>query len=537
MIDELVVRNLGVIRQAQIELGRGLTVVTGETGAGKTLLLGALRMLLGADARSDLVGPFGDEAVVEGRLMVGDVEVGAGRRLRREGRSRAYLNGSIASTAALDEATAGAVEIVAQHDQLTITRNSEVRRLVDRQLDEKGRKAREAYGAAWSELTELTAGREALGGDRPALERERAAARHDAETIAAAGIEPGEDERLYELLGRLRNAEQIRTLTADTVELIGQARDDVGSSVGLLRRLRALDSAAQPLLEMVDGVESQLGETAAGLVRLLEDLDLEPDELARAEERLAVISDLGRRYGPRAEDVIAFGVSQRARASELDALLERADRIDEDVDAARARVTATGAGLRAARRQAADRLATITREHLVELGFTRPLLDVVVDEEAPHSAGADRTTLRFASDDRLEPGPVSKVASGGELSRLVLALRLAGGAGEAETLVFDEIDAGVGGVTAIAVGQKLAALAETRQVLCVTHLPQVAAHADVHWVVDRAGEEAVVRPVEGEDRIEELTRMLAGIPDSEHGRDTAHELLVRAGRSGDTVVR
>jgi DNA repair protein RecN (Recombination protein N) len=141
-------------------------------------------------------------------------------------------------------------------------------------------------------------------------------------------------------------------------------------------------------------------------------------------------------------------------------------------------------------------------------------------------------TVLFASDDRLDPGPVAKVASGGELSRLVLALRLAAGAGEAESVVFDEIDAGVGGQTAIAVGAKLAALASSRQVLVVTHLPQVAAHADTHWVVDRVAEEATVRQVADEARVEELTRMLAGIPDSERGREAASELLVRASREG-----
>lgn len=530
MIDELVVRNLGVIRDARVDLGPGLTVVTGETGAGKTLLLGALRMLLGADARSDLVGPFGDEATVEGRLVVDGREVGAGRRLKREGRSRAYLNGSIASTTALDEATVGAVEIIGQHDQLAITRPGEVRRLIDRNLDEPGRAVLHAYASAWEERTALLADREALGGDRPALERERVAAAHDAETIQAAGLVEGEDERLAELLGRLRNAEQIRALAAETTDVVERARDDVGAAVGLLRRLRAIDAAAQPLLDTVDGVESQLGETAQGLVRLLEDLELEPSELEEAEVRQSVIAELGRRYGPSLAEVVAFGEAQAARAVELTGLLDRADRIDTELDEASRRVASAGTALREARTRAAGRLAADATAHLVELGFQRPVLEVSVVETDATVGGADTATVVFASDDRLEPGPVSKVASGGELSRLVLALRLAGDVGEAGSVVFDEIDTGVGGQTAIAVGAKLATLAASRQVLCVTHLPQVAAHADVHWVVDRDGDEAVVRRVEGEKRIEELTRMLAGIPASERGREAAQELLVRAGR-------
>ncbi len=531
MIDELVVRNLGVIRDARLEFGPGFTVVTGETGAGKTLLLGALRMLLGADARPDLVGPFGDEATVEGRLMVAGAELGAGRRLKKEGRSRAYLNGSIASAGALDEATAGAVEIIGQHDQLSITRSNEVRRLVDRNLDADGRAVREAYGAAWKERAVLLADREALGGDRPALERERVSATYDAETIRSAGLVPGEDDVLDDLLGRLRNAEQIRAVAADTTEVTETARESVGTAVGLLRKLRAMDAQAQALLEVVDGVESQLGEVAQGLVRLLEGLDLEPVQLAESEDRRAVIADLMRRYGPTLDEVVAFGERQAARSTELASLLDRADHIDEELTKADRRLAAAGRALLEARARAGSRLAAEAIGHLVELGFVRPVLEVRVTQAESALGGADLATVMFASDDRLEPGPVSKVASGGELSRLVLALRLAGGAGDAGSVVFDEIDTGVGGQTAIAVGAKLATLATSRQVLCVTHLPQVAAHADAHWVVDRDGDEAVVRRVEGPERIEELTRMLAGIPESERGREAAQELLARAGRA------
>ncbi|MEX2654306.1 MAG: AAA family ATPase [Acidimicrobiia bacterium] len=532
MIDELVVRNLGVIRDARLEIGPGLTVVTGETGAGKTLLLGALRMLLGADARADLVGPFGEEAAVEGRLVAGETEIGVGRRLKREGRSRAYLNGSIASADALDEATTGSVEIIGQHDQLTITRSSEIRRMIDKNLDPEGVSARNVYRAAWEAWGSLSADRQAVGGDRPALERERVVAEHDAATIRAADLTLGEDERLGELLGRLRNSEQIRALAADGVETLERARDDIGTAVGILRRITAFDSGSQPLLDTMDGMESQLGEAAAGLVKLLEDLDLEPDELERAEARQAVLADLSRRYGPTLDDVVAFGERQAGRASELASLLDRADRIDGDIVEAQRRMKVAGSALADARRRTGSRLAETALTHLQELGFVRPLLDIRLESAPPTAGGADTATVAFASDDRLEAGPVSKVASGGELSRLVLALRLAGGAGEAGSVVFDEIDAGVGGQTAIAVGAKLAALAETRQVLCVTHLPQVAAHADAHWVVDRSGEEATVRRVEGDARITELTRMLAGLPESESGREAAQELLVRAGQGG-----
>lgn len=532
MIDELVVRNLGVIREAHLEFGAGFTVVTGETGAGKTLLLGALRMLLGADARADLVGPFSDEAVVEGRFLRGETEVGAGRRLRKEGRSRAYLDGSIASAQALDTATDGMVEIISQHDQLTITRPAEIRRLIDRNLDDDGHAAAEAYRVAWTERARLLDDRETLGGDRPALERERMTANHDADTIRAAGLEQGEDEELNVRLARLRNAEQLRALAADAAAVLERTRDDVGSAVGLLRRLSALDPGSAELADGIGGVESQLDEIAAGVVRLVEDLDLDQSELEAAEERLATLAELMRRYGPSLEEVIHFGRTQADRANELSGLLDRADRIDQELADADRRLASAGTALRDGRRRAGAVVAQRALTHLRELGFSRPLLAIEVEDATPTAGGADTAAVVFASDDRLDPGPISRVASGGELSRLVLALRLAAGAGEAESVIFDEIDAGVGGQTAIAVGAKLAALGSDRQVLCVTHLPQVAAHADAHWVVERDGEQATVRRVEGEQRVEELTRMLAGMPESESGREAAQELLVRAGQPG-----
>lgn len=528
MIDELLVRNLGVIREARLDLGAGLTVVTGETGTGKTLLLGALRMLLGEEARADLVGPFDGEAVVEGRLVSDAGEVGVARRLRKEGRSRAYLDGSIASAEALDRATAGVVEIIGQHDQLTITRPNEIRRLLDRNLDAEGVAARDAYAIAWSDHRALLADREALGGDRPALERERAVALHDAETIEAAAVAEDEDERLDEVLARLRNAGQIRELAAEAAVHGDRVRDELGTLIGLLRRLANLDPGSAELAAATDGMESQLDEVAAGLVRLLDDLDADPDDLEEAERRRATLNELARRYGPTLTDVVEFGRSQAKRATELTALLDRADRIDEELAAAERRLGAAGTALADSRRRTARRLADRAGEHLRELGFIRPTIEIRVEPGAPGPGGADTATVVFASDDRLEAGPVSKVASGGELSRLVLAIRLAAGTGEADTLVFDEIDAGVGGQTAIAVGAKLAALAESCQVLCVTHLPQVAAYAGAHWVIDRDGAEATVREVDGDARVEELTRMLAGIPESERGRQAARELLVRA---------
>jgi DNA repair protein RecN (Recombination protein N) len=234
MLDELIVRNLGVLRQAQLEPGAGLTVITGETGTGKTLLLGALRMLLGQAARLDLIGPFAGEASVEGRFIdTAGGEVAAVRRLTASGRSRAYLDGSIASAAALDEATAGLVEIVAQHDQLAITRPTEIRSAIDRMLDDAGHAALLAYREAWERHRALLDDQAKLGGDRHALERERDLARHQAIEISRAAFTLGDDADIETRLARLRNAETLRlhlsaAATGVDIEVLGRGPEGDG---------------------------------------------------------------------------------------------------------------------------------------------------------------------------------------------------------------------------------------------------------------------------------------------------------------------
>ncbi len=224
--------------------------------------------------------------------------------------------------------------------------------------------------------------------------------------------------------------------------------------------------------------------------------------------------------------MISFGEEASRRAGELESLLDDADRIEARISEAQGEVRERGAALGDARRAAAADVATNMMNHLTDLGLADAQVEIEVTEVEPGPSGGDRVRLRFASDSRLEPGDVGSVASGGELSRLVLALRLATRSRETNTLVFDEVDTGIGGKTALAMGSKLAELAGSSQVLCVTHLPQVAAHADTHYVVDRpAGDAARVRPVDGDERVEEIARMLAGLPDSEAGRTAAAELL------------
>jgi DNA repair protein RecN (Recombination protein N) len=435
----------------------------------------------------------------------------------------------MASASALDDATTGLVEIVGQHDQLGLTRPAEVRGLIDRLLGPEGDSALADYRRRWDVLRRLLAGQEELGGDRRVLERERDLVRFQAEEIARAGFAEGEDVELERRLARLRNAETLRAHLATTVAALDRGRDLVGEAVTEMRKAASLDPSLEGLAAELEAVEATTGDIALRLGSTVEDLEGDPAELDLAERRLQTLNDLRRKYGPGLGDVLEFGGRATDRHHELGDLLGRADRLDAEVAAARAALGKAGEALMVHRLAAATELAARASEHLVELGFADPLVSVGVGPSEPTAAGADLVTLLFASDARLTPGEIGRVASGGELSRLVLSLRLAGGVGEVETLVFDEIDAGVGGTTALAMGRKLAALAGHRQVLCVTHLPQVAAFADLHYVVRRHGVGACVERVEGPERLEELSRMLAGLPDSERGREAAGELLALAG--------
>ncbi len=530
MLEELIVTNLGIIEEAHLEPGPGLVVVTGETGTGKTMLLGALRLLLGATARRDLVGPSGDEATVQARFTLGEDEVSVARRISKEGRSKAYLDGLMAPLRALEERTVGAVELVAQHDHLRLTNTAEVRRLIDANLDEDGAQVLDRYHAAWERLVDVRRRQEALGGDRRALERDLEVARHQAEEITAAGFVAGEDGELAGSADRLRNAQSI-------IEGLDEAATNLGEDgvehtmdrvVLALTRVGDLDPASSGLLDQAVDLATLLAELRSDITAAAADIAAEPQQLEAVEARLALLGDLRRKYGETLDDVLSFAQTAEQRAAQLTKLLDEADGLDAALVTAEAAVAEAGVTLGAARRATAGRLAEVAVGHLAELGFSDPVVLFDVADTAPGPEGAQRIELRFASDAQLEAGPVGRIASGGELSRLVLALRLAAGAEEAAVAAFDEIDAGIGGSIALALGRKLARLAEHRQVLCVTHLPQVAAFAATHYVVDRIDGAAVVRKAEGEDRIEELARMLAGMPDSMRGREHAAELLAVA---------
>ena len=526
MLDELTVENLGLIPNAHLEPGSGLVVISGETGTGKTLLLGALRLLRGESARKDQIGPAGDETVVQARFVDEDGERVLGRTVDRR-RSRATIDGSLATATSLAELLDGVLDVVGQHDRTMLSEPRAVRRALDAAMHGEGREAVDRYAEAWAAYVEVNERAAALGGDQRALQRELDMVRFQRDEIVSAGFEMGDEEELGGRAGRLRNAEELR----ERLGAIREAAGDQGAAGSLERAVRELRAASRvdrslgDLADLGSELAESLSELNTEVGRVTADLDHDPRELEHVEQRLALVADLKRKYGDDLDAVLTFGETAAHRAEELEGLLDQSEVIEQQLADARAGVAVAADALRGHRQAAGERVAAGTVEHLRDLGFSDPVVAFEITEREPGPEGSDHVVLSFSSDSALAPGPISKVASGGELSRLILALRLAAGAGEVSVVAFDEIDTGTGGSTALAMGKKLQTLARERQVFCVTHLPQVAAFADTHFVVRREANTATVERLEGDERLEELSRMLAGLPDSERGRAHAEELL------------
>lgn len=531
MLDELRVANLGIIAEAVVEPGSGFVVVTGETGAGKTLLLGAIRLLIGEKARRDQVGPAGSDLVVEGRFEVGGEDRVARRRVTAEGRSRAYLDGAMVPARTLTTEIGSTVELVAQHDAFRLASSDGVRNMVDGVLDREGRGLLADYGTAFAHLTGVRERQRLLGGDRRAVGRELDMVRFQVSEIASAGFTAGDDVDLHERAQRLRNTEAIAAELAAIREAVGGdlgARDRLALAAAAAGRLAGLDPETVGLSKQLNELAMLLDEVTGDIATRAADARRDPVDLDHVETRLATLANLQRKYGESLDEILAYGERAEVREAELTELIAEAETIDESLQKAETRVSEAGERLCDARRSAAERLATAAVGHLRDLGFADPVVAIDVTPGPAGPAGADRCALLFASDEALEMAPVHRIASGGELSRLVLALHLASGVADAPVVAFDEVDAGIGGTTALAMGRKLRDLAAEGQVLAVTHLPQVAAFAERHYVVRRSGVGAEVVRLEGAARLEELTRMLAGLSDSTTGREHAAELLEMA---------
>ena len=554
MLSELVVEDLGPIARAELVLRAGSSALTGETGAGKTLLVTAVTLLAGGRADRGIVRDGASEARVEGRFVVpashpavavlesrdlldapdDEIEIVITRTISENG-SRARVNGRLVPAAALSDLGAALVEIAGQHEHHRLSSPRAQRELLDRFAGSDTLDLAKEVADTVRELVRL----ERELAELEASERERAreldVLRFEMEELEGSAVRVGETAELTAEASRLENAELLGSaLDEATSELVGEtgADDSVQRAIAALRRAAEADPTMAPVIDRLENVSAELRDVGTELSRGIQEPD--PTALEAIRDRLGELARLRRKYGDDEAEVVAYLERARVRSEDLTGKSEGIQTIGESIERLRAHATEKANGLSDARRDAATKLKKAVVDSLGRLAMAGS--DFVVDVEATdlYEGGLDAVTFRVATGPGEKPRPLSKVASGGELSRIALALHLLARGSEAPTMIFDEVDAGVGGAAARSVGEALASLgSDETQVLVVTHLPQVAAFADSHYrVVRRDGErrDVVVEDVEGSDRVEELSRMLAGLSESDTAREHAQELLDLAAR-------
>ncbi|MFC6285375.1 DNA repair protein RecN [Nocardioides sp. GCM10027113] len=575
MLEEIRIGSLGVIDSSTLELGPGLTVITGETGAGKTMIVTALGLLLGGRADSGAVRKGARAARVEGVVRAADlsafaegVEEAGGeveddrvvlaRNVSAEGRSRAFVGGASVPVSVLASLAEPLVAVHGQSDQHRLLQARAQREALDRFGGEPVARLLERWGRVHGRLVDV----ERELADVVASVRERAREadllRFGLEEIEAVSPEPGEDESLAAEEARLGFADTLRTAAEQAKEALSSeqgapdALATTSTARGLLDGVREHDREAAELADRLAEISYLLSDVAADVASYASRLDTDPARLAAVSERRAALTALTRKYGDTVDEVLTWAERSAKRLAELDHTDDRIEELRSEQAALRGELAGVGADLSAARAEAAERLSREVSEELTLLAMPDARIEVVVRQveagEDPAGVeplevhgrrlrftgtGLDEVELLLAANTGTEPRPLHKGASGGELSRVMLALEVClAGTHPVPTFVFDEVDAGVGGRAAVEIGRRLATLARSAQVLVVTHLPQVAAYADRHVVVQKASDGSVTTSgltvLDAEERERELSRMFAGMEDSDTALAHARELLESA---------
>ena len=560
MIEELRIRDLGVIVDTTLPLGPGFTAITGETGAGKTMVVSALGLLMGERSDAGAVRRGASQARVSGIIATvdpqvadlvtdagGDLEDGElvlGRTVSSEGRSRASVGGTSAPVGTLGKLAEHLFAVHGQSEQLRLRSAGAQRETLDRFGGSKLAGVLADYRSCHEERRLLSERLLALTEARDARAAEAVRLRAELEEIEGIDPQPGEEADLRQRIEVLGNLETIRAATASAHEALSSESADpfsrdasalVDSAVHDLDRVKSHDQRLEKIAEQLRAVSDQLADAARELASYASDLDEDgPGELTSANERLASLTALFRAYGDDADAVIRYAETGAQRLTELEADTTTVAELSERLDALTEREAKLAEKLTRLRVTAAKQLSGLVSTELRQLALPDAEFVAQVTPLGAFGAhGADEVQLLLAPHPGADPRPIAKSASGGELSRVMLALEVVlAGADPVPTFVFDEVDAGVGGAAAIEIGRRLAQLARTSQVIVVTHLAQVAAFATNHLRVlkDTAGgftESSCVR-LDGDDRLAEMARLLSGLSDSDSALEHAAELLALA---------
>jgi DNA repair protein RecN (Recombination protein N) len=563
VIEEITIRGLGVIGEATLPIGPGFTALTGETGAGKTMVVTALGLLLGERADTASIRSGAGQAVVDGRWIVdangpvatrvrdagGDLDAIPGsmdaglllsRSISTEGRSRAAVGGRAAPVGVLNEIGEQLVVVHGQSDQVRLRSATAQREALDRFAGKDLSSVLDDYQAVYSRWQSAQGELDVLVAERDRRSQEAEELRVAIEEIERIAPARGEDSELAERADRLTNLEDLRFAAAQAQELVSsQSGDDTSDATSLLDSARRqLDRVAghDPKLEVIaealGNATIVVAEIASQLARYLSDLDADGGrELETVQDRRAELANLVRRFGPTLDAAIDYLDIGSGRLLELDNDSDRIESLRAEVEADRTAIVELASRLTDVRRRYASELSGRVSAELGALAMGEAQLTVEVEDRADYTqTGKDQVSFLLRPHSGAEPRPLGRGASGGELSRLMLAIEVVIAATDpVPTFVFDEVDAGVGGASATEIGRRLAMLAESAQVVVVTHLAQVAAFANNHLSVvkdsDGTVTESSVRQLEGDDRVAEMARLLSGLPDSESGLVHARELL------------
>jgi DNA repair protein RecN (Recombination protein N) len=570
MLQELRIENIAIIDKLKLSFSPSLNILSGETGAGKSIIIDALSLLLGGRISQELIRTQAEEAVVEALFDISGQEESK-RRLKergfpeektlllkrvisRAGRNRVYINGSLATLNILSEISKGLVDIYGQHEYQSLIQED---KHIDI-LDEFGDllPLRSEIGALYHKLGELSREYHRLKQSEENRREREALLQFQSQEIGAAGLSPGEDENLENERRVLMNAGRLLEATSQGEELIYSAEGSVVEKVGELtnriKELTSVDHHLQSLAEALESSRYQLEDIASSLRQYAGKISFEPDRLEKVEARLDAINKLKKKYGTTIADILQSKERIDKELEEFGGREEKITEINRELEGLKSRALAQSQSLSKQRQRVAQQLSKKVEAELSTLGMKKTVFRINIEQEQAVKGqdsrgkieiegfslgpqGIDQVEYLISPNIGEEPKPLSKIASGGELSRIMLALkRILLKVGEVATMIFDEVDAGIGGAIAEVVGKKLKEVADGSQVLCVTHLPQIACYADTHYYVSKTVEGkrtiTTVKKLAEQERIEEISRMLAGLKVTDKSRDYAREMVESARR-------
>src|SRR3989338_6619015 len=560
MLLQLNIKDFAIIDNLQITFGRGLNILTGETGAGKSIIVDAVKLILGDRASLDDIRSSKDEAVVEAMFDMSSLKdiaelletaglpneenIIVRRVISRSGKNRTFINNSMANLTLLQEIGSRIIDIYGQHDHQSLTKSDEHIDILDAFAgllalrDDVAKAYREFYSIK-SELDSLTA-------DSQSLLEKQDFLTFQSKEIGEAGLKAGEDEELKKEKERLANAEKLFEAANSGYDSLyassGSILERLTQILNKLKDVSKFDAELKPVIENMESSVCQLDDAAVSLRDYTQGISFEPQRLENVDNRLDLINKLKKKYGATIEVVLQKKVEVD---KELDNIIHHDERIaelKEAVEKSKENVLKLSKKLSEKRVDSAKLLKKKVEEELSDLNMKKTVFEVRIEKHKDVNGGfilgekgIDRIEFFISPNIGEEPKPLSKIASGGELSRIMLAIKRITTTGKIPVLIFDEVDAGIGGGTAEVVGRKLKEVSKNHQVLCITHLPQIAAYADTHYSVSkevRGGRTvAEVRDLKGDDRIAELSRMLGGVKITDRTREHAREMLenVRGG--------